>query len=121
MGSKYIDSQINMALFSKRLKDTIKLSGYTQREFSKKINISANALRNIISGKSLPSLQTYISICHTLDIPFGELLKDSVYEPVLFDSKENAEIFSFISETTDAEKCAIVDFFKILQNLRASN
>ena len=112
------DNQINVDLFSKRLKDAIKHSGYTQKDFSKKIKISSNALRNILNGKNLPSLQTYLNICNTLSIPFVELIKDSVYEPKLLGDRIDSDLLSFIYQTTDAEKCAVVDFLKILQTLR---
>ena len=57
---------------------------FTQEELAKKIGLSRQALSNIETGKSVPSLKTIVKIAQALDIPIESLL-DS------FKAEETAE------------------------------
>ena len=118
MDNKRVENQINITLFAYRLRETIKRKGYSQKEFSQKINISSNALRNILTGKNFPSLQTYISIYQALNISFCELLKDSISEPEIIEEDLELEIMSFIDNSDDDEKRALIDIMKIIRHYK---
>lgn len=57
---------------------------FTQEELAKKIGLSRQALSNIETGKSVPSLKTVVKIAQALDVPIESLL-DS------FKAEETAE------------------------------
>ena len=47
---------------------------FTQEELAKKIGLSRQALSNIETGKSVPSLKTVVKIAQALDVPIESLL-----------------------------------------------
>ena len=47
---------------------------FTQEELAKKIGLSRQALSNIETGKSIPSLKTVVKIAQALDVPIESLL-----------------------------------------------
>ena len=47
---------------------------FTQEELAKRIGLSRQALSNIETGKSVPSLKTVVKIAQVLDVPVATLL-----------------------------------------------
>lgn len=63
-----------MEIFSKRLKESLKQQGISQKELAKKINMSPSVVNNYCSGKREPSLTVFVEICKALNEDVGFLL-----------------------------------------------
>ena len=55
--------------------EAIKTSGMTQSEIAKKLNIKQPSIAKYLSGKSMPSLDTFANLCIILDLDANEILK----------------------------------------------
>ncbi len=51
----------------KRLQEAIKDSNLTQTEIAKRLNIKQPSVRQYISGRALPALDTFANLCVVLD------------------------------------------------------
>ncbi len=51
----------------KRLQEAIRDSNLTQTEIAKRLNIKQPSVRQYISGRALPSLDTFANLCVVLD------------------------------------------------------
>lgn len=60
--------------FTKRFNEVLKSSGKTQVEIAKTVNVSKQCINDYKSGKSLPSLETFIALCKCLDVSSDYLL-----------------------------------------------
>ncbi len=58
----------------KNLVDAIKTSGMTQTEIASKLNIKQPNIAKYLSGKSMPSLDTFANLCVLLDLDANEIL-----------------------------------------------
>lgn len=58
----------------KKIAEAIKLSGQTQTELAKKINITQSAISHYIKGDILPALDTLSNLCEILDLDANEIL-----------------------------------------------
>lgn len=103
---------INIEKFAVRLCEEIERKGYTKKQFADLINITSTALQNITSGKNLPSLQNYVSMCEVLKLPFAYLLRDSVNEPELIGSILEGDLADLIKDATPEEKRKLNDIVK---------
>lgn len=54
--------------------DAIKTSGMTQTEIAKKLKIRQPSVANYLSGKTMPSLDTFANLCVILDLDANEIL-----------------------------------------------
>lgn len=54
-------------LFAKRITESIKESGYTQKEIAKKLGISEGNITNWKKGVNLPSVETLYKLCVLLN------------------------------------------------------
>ena len=50
------------------------MSGKTQIEIARAVNVSKQCINDYKTGKSLPSLETFIALCKYLDVPSDYLL-----------------------------------------------
>ncbi|MDO4649598.1 MAG: helix-turn-helix transcriptional regulator [Eubacteriales bacterium] len=57
-----------------RVREQIKVSGYTQEEFAEKVHISLAHLKYIMSGNRRFSMDTLVEIACTLDVSIDYLL-----------------------------------------------
>lgn len=64
-----------MILFCEKLKYYRKKCNMTQAQFSEKIGVSEQYVRLIENGYSTPSVELFMQICKTLDIPAYSLLQ----------------------------------------------
>ena len=60
--------------FTERFNELLKISGKTQVEIAKEINVSKQCVTDYKSGKSYPSLETLCLICRCLDVSSDYLL-----------------------------------------------
>ena len=62
------------AIFKKRLKEEIKLSGITTVELARKIGVSQEMITQYYTTSKLPSLETFEKLCRALDVSADYLL-----------------------------------------------
>ena len=62
------------AIFKKRLKEEIKLSGMTTVELARKIGVSQEMITQYYTTSKLPSLETFEKLCRALDVSADYLL-----------------------------------------------
>lgn len=98
----------------------MRLKNISQTELAKKINISTNSVHKIVNGRNLPYLQTYVSICQTLNISFGDLLKDSVNEPELLNEVIDADFSLLVNGANSEEKRAVVEILRMLKRMQVN-
>ena len=59
--------------------EAIKLSGISQVELAKKLNIKQPTVAQYLSGRAMPSLDTFANICIILDLDANEILNIKKY------------------------------------------
>lgn len=67
---------------SEKLKELRKEMGYTQKEISKKLNISERQYINIEKGNSIPSLETIIKIADIYNISIDYITERTKYKGI---------------------------------------
>jgi transcriptional regulator with XRE-family HTH domain len=60
--------------FQERFNEALKMSGKTQTQIAKAINVSKQCVTDYKTGKSVPSLETLCLLCEFLDISADYLL-----------------------------------------------
>ena len=60
--------------FTERFNELVTISGKTQVQIAKEINVSKQCVTDYKSGKSFPSLETLCLICQCLDVSSDYLL-----------------------------------------------
>lgn len=65
---------ITLALIQKRLIESIKLSGMSQKEIAEQLNLSISAISHIYNGDNLPALDTFAKLCKLLDFDIDYVL-----------------------------------------------
>lgn len=63
-----------LEIFANNLKEIIKESNLTQKEFSKKTGLSESAISSYINKQKLPSIRAILAINYTLGIDLYELI-----------------------------------------------
>ncbi len=64
----------------KRLKEAIKQSGMTQTEIAKKAGIIQQSVAQYVSGRAMPSLDTFANLCAILDVDPADILSLDLYD-----------------------------------------
>lgn len=54
--------------------EAIKLSGMTQTAIAKELKVSQQTIAQYLSGRSMPSLDTFANLCVLLDLDANEIL-----------------------------------------------
>ena len=54
--------------------EAIKMSGMTQTEIAKKLNIRQQNIAQYLPGRAMPSLDTFANLCVILDLDANEIL-----------------------------------------------
>lgn len=54
--------------------EAIKQSGMTQVELAKRVGIAQQTINQYISGRALPALDTFATLCEVLDLDANEIL-----------------------------------------------
>ena len=96
-----------------RIRELRLLQGYTQAQFSEKINVSTNFLSEIENGKKGLSYETIINICTVFSISadyllFGEKTQD----------KKTINIIDIANILTLDELTTIIEYMLALKNLK---
>ena len=58
----------------KNLIEAIKTSGMSQTEIAKKLNVKQPSVAKYLSGRAMPSLDTFANLCVLLDLDANEIL-----------------------------------------------
>ena len=58
----------------KNIVEAIKTSGMSQIEIAKKLNIKQPTIAQYLSGRAMPSLDTFANLCVILDLDANEIL-----------------------------------------------
>ncbi len=107
---------VDYNLIGQRIAATRKTRGLTQGKLAEKADISNNYLSHIENSRSIPSLETLISICDALDVTPDHLLLG-------ISNNQSSYLVSDIAnkwkQCTDYEKRIIVNMIDILLNERA--
>lgn len=106
---------IDYALLGQRIASLRTKKGLTQEKLSEMAGITNNYLSNIERSRSIPSLETLMSLCAALDVTPNHILigtDDTMPEYLLND------ITSLLSECTPRERRIIFSFVDILINNR---
>jgi len=106
---KQIDNNQTKILLGKRIKLLRKNRNLTQEEFSEKIGIEISSLSNIESGKSFPSLMTFVKISEILGVRLDELIEISHLQDI---KTIEAEILEMVKGLKDEDKRVV---YKILK------
>lgn len=59
-----------------RLKEILKIHGISNKELAEKIDITKEAMSNIVTGKASPSANRLEQIANALNVPIWELFTD---------------------------------------------
>lgn len=65
---------ITLEQIRQRLVDAIKQSGMTQTELANKLNIKQQTVACYLSGKAMPALDTFATLCSVLDVDANDVL-----------------------------------------------
>ena len=96
-----------------RIRELRLLQGYTQSQFSEKINVSTNFLSEIENGKKGLSYETIINICETFSISadyllFGKKTPD----------KKTINLIDIANNFTLDELSAVIEYMVALKKLK---
>ncbi len=71
---------IQATQIQERLREAIKQSGMTQTEIAKKVGIIQQSVAQYISGRAMPSLDTFANLCAVLDVDPADILCLDLYK-----------------------------------------
>lgn len=102
---------LDKKIIGKKIRQIRIEKGFSQEEFSEKIDISPRHMCTIENGKSLPSIETFVKISKILDIDINEFFN---LTPENSDNLR-AEIYNLIQISTQKELNLIKDIIKAIQ------
>lgn len=65
---------ITLEQIRNKLNESIKLSGLSQSELARKLNIKQQTIACYLSGRAMPALDTFANLCAILDLDANEIL-----------------------------------------------
>lgn len=65
---------ITLQQIREKLIEAIKESGLSQTEIAKRINVKQPTVRQYISGRAMPALDTFAKLCKELELDANEIL-----------------------------------------------
>lgn len=65
---------ITVEIIRKKLIEAIKLSGKSQTDLAKELNVTQPTIAQYMSGKIMPSLDTFANLCVILDLDANDML-----------------------------------------------
>ena len=102
---------LDKKIIGKKIQQIRIKKGFSQEEFSEKIDISPRHMCTIENGKSLPSIETFVKISKILDIDINKFFN---LTPENSDNLR-AEIYNLIQISTQKELNLIKDIIKAIQ------
>ncbi len=103
--------RIDYSLLGKRLAGYRKQRGLTQEKLAEHTNLANNYISNIENNRSIPSLETLVTLCEALGITPNELL---VGTSVQADNYMDADIAEKLRQCTPKEKRLVSAFIALL-------
>lgn len=102
-----------------QVKTLRKQSGLTQADLGEKIGRTAEAISNVETGKSLPSLDTLISMSEALGIPLTDFFPSGSFDPNRSANrlKLEAEALALLRGLTDSQLTVALAQIKALGEL----
>ncbi len=67
-------TMISSDIIRKRLAEAIRQSGMTQTELACKVGIKQPTIGQYLSGRAMPSLETFANLCKVLDVSSDDIL-----------------------------------------------
>ena len=64
-----------------RIEEAILASGMTQNELARRLYVHRSAIGQYLSGRSMPSLDTFANLCAILDVDANDILCIADYKP----------------------------------------
>ncbi len=107
-------------VFGKKVKEERQKLGYTQEEFSEKIDIGTEFMSRIERGIGVPSFETLIKLSKTLNISLDELINADFDEKSKSTNKKDDlanQIQHLISDLNDKQKKHIINIIKEAKKL----
>lgn len=92
---------VDYNLIGKRFAAARKEKGMTQEKLAEKANLSSNYLSHIETSRSIPSLETFMTLCTTLEVNPDSILLGSAV------TQENylvSDIAQQLAQCTESEK-----------------
>jgi len=107
---------IDFKLLGKRIAQRRRELGYKQNELAEKADISNNYLSNIETGRSIPSITTFATICVTLNTTpdnfmLGTIKTDNIPESII----DNLKLCN------EDDLTLVNDFIQLLINRQSSS
>lgn len=65
---------VSAEIIRERLAEAIRQSGMTQTELADKVGIKQPTIGQYLSGRAMPSLETFANLCRILDVSSDEIL-----------------------------------------------
>lgn len=93
----------------KIVKDRRQAMEMSQEELAERIEKSTGFIGQIERGDSLPSIETFQALIHTLGINAELFFRDNTYEP-----SDYNELFSLLAEMTPQKRELLIAFAKLL-------
>lgn len=103
-----------------RIKDIRLSQGYTQSNFSEKLDISVNFLSEIETGKKGFSSETLYNLCDVFKVSSDEILFGSSDSSPIDTSIIDA-IITQCNEMTSTQLSVLIDYLVALKNVRDNN
>ena len=104
-----------LIVFGKKVKEKRQKLGYTQEEFSEKVDIGTEFMSRIERGIGVPSFETLVKLSKTLNISLDELISEKVDKNTKIKNKKenlNNQIQHLVSDLNDKQKERIINIIK---------
>ncbi|MEG1476029.1 MAG: helix-turn-helix transcriptional regulator [Bacilli bacterium] len=96
------------------IQSNLELKNMTQAQLGKKIGLSQKAVSKYVTGKSMPSLDTLVMICSTLDININKLLSPNTNSAPIVENIDESELLSSYRLLDNINKKLIKDLLSAL-------
>lgn len=86
------------------IQSNLELKNMTQAQLGKKLGLSQKAISKYVTGKSMPSLDTLVMLCATLDININALLSSNNYSAVVIQNSDESDLLSSYRSLSTSNK-----------------
>lgn len=96
----------------KRIRDLMKLRGWTDYRLAKEANLSHSTVTNMFNRNNAPTLPTLEAVCRAFGITLAQFFADEVDPAQLTD--EQRTLFARWSSLTERQKSLLLDLMKTM-------